>query len=239
MVREGRTTGPGAIETKSTATDVVTEYDKASEALITSRLRVARPDDGLLGEEGTSEIGTSGITWVIDPIDGTTNYLYGLPGYSVSVAAVDADGGLVGVVYAPMTDELFSARRGGGAFVNGTPISCRGTRPLESALVSTGFGYLAERRARHGARVARLLPHVRDIRRMGSAALDLCYVAAGRVDVYFEQWLNPWDVAAGELIAREAGARVGEFPGEDDDPAGVLAASPALFDDFLALLATL
>jgi len=191
-----------------------------------------------VGEEGTADTGTSGIHWLIDPIDGTTNYLYRLPLYSVSIAARDRDGGVVGVVHAPMTDELFAARRGGGATVNGHRITCSDQRVLGSTLVATGFGYLPERRARQGERVANLIAEVRDIRRLGSAALDLCYVAAGRFDAYYEQWLNPWDLAAGELIAHEAGARIGQFPGRDEgEPAGLLAASPGIYDEMLALLA--
>ena len=238
LVREGRIGGLVDVETKSTPTDAVTEYDRAAEALIVGRLRQARPDDGIVGEEGTADIGTSGIHWLIDPIDGTTNYLYRLPLYSVSIAARDGDGGVVGVVHAPMTNEMFAARRGGGAFVNGRPITCSDQRFLGSTLVATGFGYLPERRARQGERVANLIAEVRDIRRLGSAAIDLCYVAAGRFDAYYEQWLNPWDLAAGELIAREAGAMIGEFPGRDEgEPAGLLAASPGIYDEMKALLA--
>ncbi|MGD9702091.1 MAG: inositol monophosphatase family protein [Acidimicrobiia bacterium] len=237
LVREGRVLGLVDVETKSTATDAVTEYDRAAEALIVSRLRTARPHDGIVGEEGTADAGTSGVHWLIDPIDGTTNFLYRLPLYSVSIAARDGDGGLIGVVYAPMTDELFAARRGGGASVNGVPITCSDQQILGSTLVATGFGYLPERRARQGERVANLIAEVRDIRRLGSAAIDLCYVAAGRFDAYYEQWLNPWDLAAGEVIAREAGARIGEFPGRDDgEPPGLLVASPGIFDEMLALL---
>jgi fructose-1,6-bisphosphatase/inositol monophosphatase family enzyme len=236
FIRAARPAGAVRAETKSTATDAVTEFDHASEALIVGRLRAERPDDGIVAEEGTSDPGTTGMQWVIDPIDGTTNFLYDLPLYSVSIAAVDDDGGLVGVVYAPMTDEVFAARRGGGATVNGRPITCTDQQILAETLVATGFGYQAERRARQGARVGALLPHVRDIRRLGSAAVDLCYVAAGRFDAYHEQYLNPWDLAAGEVIAREAGARIGQFDGADGEPPGVLVSAPGVFDELLDLL---
>jgi len=237
FIRAARPAGPVRSETKSTATDAVTEFDHASEALIVERLRIERPDDGIVAEEGTADLGTTGVQWVIDPIDGTTNFLYDLPLYSVSIAAQDDEGGLVGAVYAPMTDEVFAARRGGGATVNGRPISCSDQRILAETLVATGFGYAAERRARQGARVGALLPHVRDIRRLGSAAVDLCYVAAGRFDAYYEQYLNPWDLAAGELIAREAGCRTGGMLDGPARPAGLLVTTPALFDPMRSLLA--
>ncbi|CAN7462180.1 inositol monophosphatase family protein [Knoellia sp. LjRoot47] len=218
---------PDAVEvaaTKSTATDVVTAMDQASQDHLLARLREARPDDAVLGEEDGGATGTSGITWVIDPIDGTVNYLYGIPAYAVSVAAVVGDpsvpGGwrpFAGAVYNPVTDELFGARAGAGArLVRGDdqrPLSPTACDSLDQALVATGFGYAAERRERQGRLVLDLLPQVRDIRRAGSAALDLCSVAAGRVDAYYETGLNPWDLAAGWLVAVEAGAVVGGFDG--------------------------
>jgi myo-inositol-1(or 4)-monophosphatase len=241
MVRRGRAAdGIAAADTKSSSTDVVTEFDRASEALIVAGIRAARPDDGIVGEEGTSSPGTSGIHWLIDPIDGTTNFLYGLPGYAVSIAVRasvdDPADTLAGVVYVPATDELFTATRGGGAFVNGAPIHCSATTDLSLALVGTGFSYQPERRGVQARRVAEMLPRVRDIRRLGAAAPDLCYVAAGRLDVYFEQFLGPWDLAAGELIAREAGCTVGAIEGGPVRPASVLVATPALFDRARALI---
>lgn len=235
MVHEGRAaTGIATADTKSSSTDVVTEFDRASEALIVAGLRAARPDDGIVGEEGTATSGTSGLHWLIDPIDGTTNFLYGLPGYAVSIAARasvdDPADTLVGVVFVPTTGELFTATRGGGARLNGAPIGCSTTTDLSLALVGTGFSYQPERRARQARRVAQLIPHVRDIRRFGAAAPDLCYVAAGRFDVYFEEHLGPWDMAAGELIAREAGCRTGAIQGGPAHPSSVLVANPALFD---------
>jgi myo-inositol-1(or 4)-monophosphatase len=236
LVREGRARGLDDVETKSTLTDVVTEYDHASEELIVGALQGARPDDGLIGEEGTSVEGTSGVRWLIDPIDGTTNYLYGLPAYAVSIAAADEHGAVAAAVYCPPTDEMFVARRGAGARLNGSTIHCSPINVLDAALLATGFAYLPERRGAQGRRVAALLPKVRDIRRFGSAALDLCYVAAGRFDAYFEQWLNPWDCAAGELVAAEAGARAGTFAGADGEPEGLVVAAPGVYDELIALL---
>jgi len=223
--------------TKSSATDVVTEFDKANEALIVGGVLAARPDDAIIGEEGTDTAGTSGVHWLIDPIDGTTNFLYGLPDWAVSIAAATADGTQVGVVYVPAIDELFTATAGGGAFLNGRPIGCSTTNRLELALVATGFSYLPDRRAAHAQRMAVLLPQVRDMRRSGAAAPDLCSVAAGRVDIYFEQWLGAWDLAAGELIAREAGCLTGSLDGGPARPDSVLVANPALFAPTQQLIA--
>jgi len=231
MVRDGRADrGIRDATTKSSATDMVTEFDKASETLIVSAIQAARPDDAIIGEEGTDTVGTSGISWLIDPIDGTTNFLYGLPGYAVSIAASSADGTEVGAVYVPATDELFTAVRGGGARLNGLPIRCGDTDEISVALVATGFAYDRERRARMARRVAELIPLVRDIRRFGAASVDLCFVAAGRVDVYFEEHLGPWDLAAGELIATEAGCRSGSLDGGPVRPSSVLVSTPALFE---------
>jgi myo-inositol-1(or 4)-monophosphatase len=238
MVRDGRADhGIAVADTKSSSTDMVTEFDRASEALIVRGLAAARPDDGVIGEEGTSTAGTSGISWLIDPIDGTTNFLSGLPGYAVSIAARSPAGTEVGVVYVPATDELFTATLGGGAFLNGSPIRCSSTTDLRQALVATGFSYLAERRAVQARRVAEILPQVRDLRRFGAAAVDLCHVAAGRVDVYFEEHLGPWDLAAGELVAREAGCRTGSLDGGPVRPSSVVVAGPALFDPICDLVA--
>lgn len=203
---------PAVIHTssKSSDTDVVTQMDHASEALITNMIRQARPQDAILGEEGAQESGTSGLTWVIDPIDGTVNYLYDLPAWSVSIGVVQGNENLVGVVYAPLIrgGELYRATKGGGAFCNDLPIRASQASELGSALVATGFAYDARRRTRQAAVVAKVIHAVRDIRRIGVASLDLCHVAAGRVDGYFEASLKPWDLAAGELIATEAGAFV-------------------------------
>jgi myo-inositol-1(or 4)-monophosphatase len=236
-VREARRGGVGGVGTKSTATDMVTEHDRATEALIVELLRRERPGDAILGEEGTDDEGTTGISWLIDPIDGTTNFLYGLPGYAVSVAAVDEHGSLAGAVHIPSADEVFSAHRGGGATLDGQPIRCSDMSDLSTALVGTGFGYDRERRRRQAVRVARLIAEVRDVRRFGAAAADLCYVACGRLDVYYEEFLNPWDLAAGVLIATEAGCCASDFAGGPARPEEVLVTGPALFEPMLSLLA--
>lgn len=223
-----------AIDTKSSATDMVSEVDRASEALIVEGIRSARPQDGILGEEGTDRAGTSGVRWVIDPLDGTTNYLYGLPGFAVSIG-LEVDGiTRLGVVLDPFHDEVFVARRGGGATCNGRAIAHNDCTDLGSALVGTGFGYDPARRAEQGAVVSRLLPHVRDIRRVGACALDLCWVACGRLDAYYERGPQPWDHTAGLLIAAEAGAAT--VWTEIGSPSGdlVAAGGPAILDALLA-----
>ncbi|CAG7611573.1 Inositol-1-monophosphatase [Leucobacter soli] len=227
-IRSLRETGVDVAATKTSINDVVTAADRRAEKLLTAGLRELRPDDGILGEEGASIEGSTGITWVVDPIDGTVNYLYNLPVYAVSVAATVSDGAagtmadgrraVVGAVYLPVTDELFTAWQGGGAQLNGVPLDGPAETPLGSALVATGFGYTVERRTEQAAVVQRLIPRVRDIRRIGSAAADLCFLAAGRIDAYYERGLQPWDYAAGALIAHEAGAallgRGHDAPGE-------------------------
>ncbi len=202
------------VSTKSTPTDVVTEMDTASERLVSDIVFGARPDDGLLGEEGADRAGTSGVRWVVDPLDGTVNYLYGLPWWAVSIAA-EIDGiAQVGVVHAPAAGQTVVATRGGGAWLVDADdsrisrLAVSRETALGQALIATGFGYDAQRRREQAAIVGLLLPQVRDIRRFGVASLDLCSVAMGRVDAFYERGLQPWDLAAGALIATEAGARV-------------------------------
>jgi myo-inositol-1(or 4)-monophosphatase len=217
-------------DTKSTATDVVTAVDRESEELIRSRILAARPDDAILGEEGDDLHGTSGVRWVIDPIDGTVNYLYDIPSYAVSIA-VEQDGRTVaGVVIDAPRGETFTATLGGGAFLDGKPIRVSGAAVLSQSLVGTGFGYNPSRRAVQAEVVAKLITEIRDIRRIGVAALDLCHVATGRLDAMYERGLNPWDYAAGILIAAEAGARVGGLNGAPVSPEMTLAATPDIFD---------
>jgi myo-inositol-1(or 4)-monophosphatase len=223
-------------DTKSTPTDVVTAADRASEQLLVEGIRAARPGDGVLGEEGADDAGTTGVRWVVDPVDGTVNYLYGLPQWAVSIG-VEVDGEtLVGVVYDPAKDELWQAVRGRGATLDGRPLRCTAVTDLSQALVATGFGYDARRRAAQAALLPSLLPAVRDLRRLGSGALDLCAVAAGRVDAYYEQGLSPWDGIAGTLVAREAGARVEGLRGAPPGHPMTLAAPPAVFDALHDLL---
>ncbi|MDX6226385.1 MAG: monophosphatase [Frankiales bacterium] len=226
-------------ETKTTPTDVVTEMDKAAERLLVEHLLGARPDDAVLAEEGGATQGTSGVRWVLDPIDGTVNYLYGLPGWAVCVAA-EVDGVVeVGVVAHPAMDELYVGVRGEGAWCNGVPIAVGEPTELAQALIGTGFGYAVDRRTTQVAVLTAMLPQVRDIRRMGSAALDLCAVAGGRLDGYYERGLQPWDLAAAGLIAQEAGAVVAGLHGA---PAGedlVIAAPPTIFEALHDALAPL
>ncbi|TRZ71817.1 MAG: inositol monophosphatase [Streptomycetaceae bacterium] len=193
---------------KSTAIDIATQMDIASEKLIVDAILKARPDDAIIGEEGASRSGTSGITWVIDPVDGTVNYFYGLPGWNISIAAKDSTGTLVGVVHAPSIASTWHASRGGGAFLNGVKIECNNPVELNRALVSTGFAYDVKDRIHQLEIIDHLVPTIRDIRRMGAAATDLCCVATGMVDGYIETGLKEWDLAAGALIATEAGAVV-------------------------------
>jgi fructose-1,6-bisphosphatase/inositol monophosphatase family enzyme len=212
---------------------MVSDADRAAEEAISRLLRSERPSDGLLGEEGMSLEGASGRRWVVDPLDGTTNYLYRYRAWCVSVALEDADGGLVGVVHDPLGDETFTAVRGQGAFVNEAPIRVREGADLSRALVATGFGYDPEVRAGQAELLRRVLPQVRDIRRAGAAALDLCHVAAGRLDGYFERGLKAWDLAAGALIVREAGGAV--LPLVGGRP-GIAAAGPNLIDELADLV---
>jgi myo-inositol-1(or 4)-monophosphatase len=224
------------VNTKSTAIDVVTQMDIKVEAFIVEQLLAARPDDGMIGEEGAARPSKSGITWVIDPLDGTVNYLYDLPGWNVSIAAKDGEGQLIGVVTAPSINSTWWAVRGEGAFHNGKRITCNDPIELNRAMLATGFQYDTAHRAAQIEHVSRLLPIIRDLRRNGAAAVDLCHVAMGRVDGYFEHGLKEWDWAAGGLIAREAGARFaryGQAPYEM-----TLAAGPRLYselEEFLGL----
>jgi myo-inositol-1(or 4)-monophosphatase len=196
------------ISTKSVAIDIATQMDHASEKYIVAALLKVRPEDGIIGEEGASRPSTSGITWVIDPVDGTVNYLYGLPGWNVSIAAKDLDGPLVGVVHAPTINATWTGIRSAGSFFNGVPIRCNDPIKLNRALIGTGFAYDVRDRIQQGRVIADLLPQIRDLRRCGAAAVDLCYVAMGAFDGYFESDLKEWDAAAGGLIATEAGAHL-------------------------------
>jgi myo-inositol-1(or 4)-monophosphatase len=193
--------------TKSSPTDFVTKMDRASEELIRQIILTARPGDGMIGEEGTSKLSHSGVSWLVDPIDGTTNYLRGLPNYSISIAAMSEKETLIGVVYDPTLDETFAAIRGHGVTLNGTPIKCSKTALAES-IIATGFSYSSAQRARQAEVLRSVLPSVGDIRRPGSAAVSLCWVACGRLDAFYETGLQPWDYAAGSLIAQEAGVDV-------------------------------
>ncbi|SDB80673.1 myo-inositol-1(or 4)-monophosphatase [Raineyella antarctica] len=234
MAREMREAGVAIADRKSSVADIVTEADRAVETAIRDAIAVARPQDGFLGEESDAAGSASGLTWVVDPIDGTVNYAYGLPSWAVSVAVVEGDPqpetwtGLAGVVVNPMTGETWEAWFGGGARVNGRTLQIAKEVDLPRTLVGTGFGYRAERRLVQGQVVARLLGVVRDIRRAGAASLDICSVAAQRLDAYYETGLHPWDLAGGTVIAREAGAHVSGLRGNGAGEAFYLACNPVI-----------
>jgi myo-inositol-1(or 4)-monophosphatase len=225
------------VEHKSSPTDMVTEMDRAAEAQIVRTLRAARPDDGFLGEEGSAEAGTSGVRWVVDPLDGTTNYLYGFPAFTISIAA-EVDGATVaGVVHDPSHGETFTALAGRGAWRDGHRLAVTGPPTPATALVGTGFSYQPAQRERQARVLVRLLPEVRDIRRAGAASLDLCWVGAGRLDAFYERGLQPWDFAAGSLVAREAGAVVDDLMGGPPSTEIVVATAPAIAAEFRRMLA--
>jgi myo-inositol-1(or 4)-monophosphatase len=209
------------LDTKSSRTDPVSDADREAERAIRELLAAERPDDGLLAEEGSRSEAASGRCWIVDPLDGTVNFLYGFPVWAVSVALDDGNGVAAGVVHDPIRGETFRAARGAGAELDGRRLHVRERRELRMALVATGFSYDRERRAAQAETLARLLPEVRDIRRAGAAALDLAWLAAGRMDGFFEHGLKPWDWAAGRLLVEEAGGVVEPLPG---DPAGLAAA---------------
>ena len=225
-----------AISSKSTPTDLVSEADVATEQLIRERLIFARPDDAIMGEEGDDRPGTSGLRWVVDPLDGTVNFLYGIPQWCVSIAVEDAEGGVAGVVFDAVRDETWTATRNGPPALNGDEVAAARKDDLSTALVATGFGYDAKVREIQAGVIARLLPQVRDIRRIGAAALDLCWVAAGRYDAYFERGVNHWDVAAGQLLCERAGLALRALPPAPPAGAGLLVAPPGMVDALLAAL---
>lgn len=223
--------GPAqGVSTKSTPTDLVSDADRKAEKFLTDFFRHERPDDGMVAEEGGGRQSTSGLTWVVDPLDGTVNFLFGIPVWCVSIAAQDDEGGLIGVVYDPNREEMFAAARGEGATLNGEPIQVTDRIDLASALVGTGFSYDAEVRDGQAAVLTRVLPKVRDVRRAGSAAIDLATLACGRFDGFYEAPMEPWDRAAGELLVREAGGVVTELPAPKGLSPGVIAAGPGLHD---------
>ncbi|WP_293783006.1 inositol monophosphatase family protein [uncultured Aeromicrobium sp.] len=240
LVRTRRPRGRvGVAATKSTPTDVVTEIDEASERLIRARILQFRPEDGFLGEEGEEIIGSSGVRWIVDPIDGTVNFVYGIPAYAVSIAAsIDGEVAL-GYVVNIATGEEYAALAGHGAWhwegdeqtvLHGPPPAT-----LDQMLVATGFNYAADVREQQARAVLRLLPQVRDIRRIGAASLDLVALAEGRIDAYVEQGLKPWDLAAGGLIAREAGLVLSGLDGPPGERL-VVAAHPVVFEEYLDLV---
>lgn len=227
------------VDTKTTPTDLVSDADLAAESFLLDLLTSKRPDDGILAEEGGRERSTSGLTWVIDPLDGTVNYLFDIPQWCVSIAVEDRDGGVVGVIHDPNRAETFTATRGGGARMNGDGIRVSEQTDLAQALIGTGFGYDAEGRVVQAELVSKVLPRARDIRRAGSAALDLAWLACGRFDAFYEAPMEPWDKAAGIVIATEAGATVTELPPPKEGlSSGVIAANETLHAALSDLLLT-
>lgn len=229
----------GAVEglrTKSTPTDPASEADLAAEAVIREVLDRRRPGDAVLGEEGGAT-GEGELRWLVDPLDGTVNFLFGIPAFGISVACEDASGAIAGVVLDPVRDECFAATRSGQATLNGCPIAGSGRSDLTTTLVATGFGYDAAVRARQAAVVTRVLPRVRDIRRFGAAALDLAWCSCGRFDAYYERGVHPWDVAAGALIAARAGLEVRDLPASEEEPAGLLVAPAGIVEELFRLVA--
>jgi myo-inositol-1(or 4)-monophosphatase len=238
LVRARRREGVSVAATKSTGTDIVTDIDRESEELLQRRLAELRPGDGFFGEEGGESTGdpATGVTWVVDPIDGTVNFLYGIAPYAVSVAAVGADGAsLAGAVVDVTSGEVYSAALGEGASVDGHPLRVREPVPMGERLVLTGFQYEAPRRVLQAEAVTRMIGQVRDIRRIGCAALDLCAIARGAADVYVEEGLHLWDRAAAQLVVHEAGGTVGVHPGVGGMEC-VVAAPSATYDEVLALV---
>ncbi|MEA2218270.1 MAG: monophosphatase [Solirubrobacteraceae bacterium] len=228
--------GEQAVRAKSSPTDVVSEADLAAERAIRELLAARRPGDAILGEEGGETQVGEGLRWIVDPLDGTTNFLFGVPQWCVSVAVHDDDGALAGVVFDPLRDEIFCAERGGAATLNGTPVRASERSELGSALIATGFAYESSVRSTQAAVVARVLPVVRDIRRMGSAALDLAWTAAGRYDAFYERGVQTWDIAAGWLLCECAGLTVSPLEADGAVPDGVIAAPAGMIGELRALV---
>jgi myo-inositol-1(or 4)-monophosphatase len=235
VARFGRQDG---VQTKSTPTDLVSDADFAAERAVRAVLAERRPQDSVLGEEGgASGSGDGELRWIVDPLDGTINYLYGIPAFAVSVACEDSAGTVAGVVLDPSRDECFAATRSGAATLNGTPLpSFDGAQSLSLAMVATGFGYDAGLRSRQAEVLSRVLPRARDIRRVGAAALDLAWCACGRFDAYYERGLKLWDLAAGALICQRVGLVVSELPASGEDPWGLLVAPEAFVDELFQLV---
>ena len=237
LLLELRRSPAAGVRSKSSATDLVSEADERAEAAIVSAIRRNRPGDAIVAEEGSGARGTSGVSWYVDPLDGTINYLYGIPHWSVSICCADGDGALAAVVFDPLREELFSAARGDGAWLGEQRLRVSDKHDLASSLVATGFGYGAAQRVTQGRIIANVVGEVRDVRRFGSAALDLSWVAAGRFDAYFESVEKPWDWMAGAMLVREAGGRVTELAPVDPAFPRIIASGPGVHDALTRLLA--
>lgn len=237
VLLELRRSPAAGVRSKSSATDLVSEADEKAEEAIVAAIRRKRPDDAIVAEEGSGARGTSGVSWFVDPLDGTINYLYRIPHWSVSICCADESGALAAVVFDPLRDELFNAARGGGAWLRDERLRVSEKQDLASSLVATGFGYGAAQRVTQGRIIANVVGAVRDVRRFGSAALDLSFVAAGRFDAYFESVEKPWDWMAGALLVREAGGRVTELTPSDPAFPRIIASGPSVHDALTRLLA--
>lgn len=239
LLLELRRSPATGVRSKSSATDLVSEADERAERAIVATIRRKRPEDAIVAEEGSGAQGSSGVSWYVDPLDGTINYLYGIPHWSVSICCADSAGALAAVVFDPVRNELFSTARAAGARLGGRErLAVTDKRDLASALVATGFGYGAAQRATQGRIIASVLADVRDVRRFGSAALDLSWVAAGRFDAYFESVEKPWDWMAGAMLVREAGGRVTELHPSDPAFPRIIASGPRMHDALTRLLAS-
>jgi myo-inositol-1(or 4)-monophosphatase len=237
LLRERFEAGPElSVETKTTPTDLVSEADYAAQRAIRETLDDRRPDDGFLGEEGGDVDGSTGLRWIVDPLDGTVNFLFGIPQWCVSVAVLDAGGGLVGVVHDPIRRETFAGIRGQVPRLNGKVMVRRDASDLKTAMVATGFAYDAKVRAQQALVIGGLIDRVRDIRRFGSAALDMAWTAAGRYDAYFERTVKPWDIAAGKILCLGVGLELRDMPATPALPYGILAASPGLIGELYGLI---
>lgn len=236
LLLELRRSPATGVRSKSSATDLVSEADERAERAIVTAIRQRRPDDALVAEEGSSASGSSGVSWYIDPLDGTINYLYGIPQWAVSICCADSAGPLAAVVFDPLRAELFRATRGGGAWLGEQRLAVTDKRELASALIATGFGYDAAQRVTQGRILEQILAAVRDVRRAGAASLDLAFVAAGRLDGYFESVDKPWDWMAGALLVSEAGGRLTQLHPSDPGLPRIIASAPGIHEDLLTLL---
>lgn len=236
LLLELRQSPAAGVRSKSSATDLVSEADERAEHAIVTAIRKRRPDDAIVAEEGSSASGSSGVSWYVDPLDGTINYLYGIPQWAVSICCADNAGPLAAVVFDPLRNELFRATRGGGARLGEQRLAVTNKRELASALIATGFGYDAAQRVTQGRILANLMGDVRDIRRFGSASLDLCWLAAGRFDAYFESVDKPWDWMGGALLVREAGGRVTELTPANPAFPRIIASGVGIHDGLVALI---
>lgn len=229
--------GPArGLSSKTSPTDLVSDADRDAERLLLEVIRDARPDDGIVAEESGTSTSATGLTWVLDPLDGTVNYLFGIPLWCVSVAVEDADDAVAAVVHDPNRNETFTATKGGGARLNRTPLGISSRSELSTALIATGFAYSADVRARQAELFSKVIRRVRDIRRGGSAALDLAWLAAGRFDGFYEAPMGPWDKAAGVLLVTEAGGSVTPLPAPRDKNPGVIAGGRELHDQLVSLV---